>query len=309
MLPRATSPARSCRCTRSPARPRCTPGSCGGRWRRVSSARRPRGFSTRSTAWGARGSRPRRSQPRFYHDIHRPASLADARTAAAPAEVSTSSCACNSGSSLASVRWPRVRPASATWSTAHSSPSSTHALPFPLTADQQGRASTQIYNRTTSRRAGADAPAAAGRGRGQGQDRRAPSTALLTARCRAATKGRSWRRPRCWRSSTFELSDTCALLDELSVVPKIGSLLGRSAGARWRCSPTARRPPNDVASPTACAQATIDILVGTRTALDLRRRRVRPPRCRGHRRAAPLRRRAARPAACGKEPSSRLTCW
>ena len=129
------------------------------------------------------------------------------------------------------------------------------ALPFPLTGDQP-RAIARDRRRPGD--AGADAPAAAGRGR-LGQDRRR-ARPRCSWRCRAGTRARSWRRPRCWPSST---SSRCAACSTGSRVRRGGLAARRAAGARRRCSPTARRPPSVGASPTACAAATIDILVGT----------------------------------------------
>ena len=131
------------------------------------------------------------------HQIHLPESMAAAARHAS-ASPSTSCCACRWRWSCASGRSSARPRASATSVDGDlRRPGSTPRCPFALTGAQQ-RAIAEIDRRPG--RAPPDAPAAAGR-RGLGQDggrRHRPARRP----CRAATRARSWRPPRCWPSST-----------------------------------------------------------------------------------------------------------
>ena len=95
----------------------------------------------------------------------------------------------------------------------------------------------------------------------------------LRRRASAASRWRSWRRPRCWPSSTTRPSPTA-------------SASGRS---RWPSCRASARQGSQARRSRAWPTARIDIVVGTHKLLSARRQ-VQAPGPAGHRRGAPLRR-------------------
>ena len=289
--------ARSCRSTRSPTRPACPPGTSPAgsprrsAGRRASPTRCPTGCSTASTS----STGPRRSAastpPESMAHKEGPPPAGARRAAAGPARPGPAQAAHRADHP---GHRPRHRGAAGRRG-------SSTACRSTLTADQRA-----AVDEIAADLAGPapDAPAAAGRRR-QRQDRGRRGE-RCSPPCRAATRARSWRPPRCWPSSTppgiRALLDGVDGPDDGATAVRRAAAAGRAAdqpGRRRRAAPDPRRAGRGRGRPRH-----------RHPRPDPGGRRVRSLGVGGDRRAAPLRRRAAgRAARQGAAAAPCPTCW